>query len=84
MMHLNAFVMPNGHHEAAWRHPSTDPHRARTLQHYVDTARTGDHICYYSDLRQMKAHYPAWDITKTLDDTIGDIVTSWRDRLTVA
>ncbi|WP_410586919.1 LLM class flavin-dependent oxidoreductase [Amycolatopsis sp. lyj-23] len=42
MMHLNAFVMPNGHHEAAWRHPSTDPHRARTLQHYVDVARTAE------------------------------------------
>jgi FMN-dependent oxidoreductase (nitrilotriacetate monooxygenase family) len=42
MMHLNAFVMPNGHHEAAWRHPSTDPHRARTLQHYADIARTAE------------------------------------------
>ncbi|WP_103349191.1 LLM class flavin-dependent oxidoreductase [Amycolatopsis sp. CA-128772] len=42
MMHLNAFVMPNGHHEAAWRHPSTDPHRARTFQHYVDIARTAE------------------------------------------
>ncbi|MEU0536836.1 LLM class flavin-dependent oxidoreductase [Amycolatopsis tolypomycina] len=42
MMHLNAFVMPNGHHEAAWRHPSTDPHRARTLRHYVDIARTAE------------------------------------------
>jgi FMN-dependent oxidoreductase (nitrilotriacetate monooxygenase family) len=41
-LHLNAFVMPNGHHEAAWRHPSTDPHRARTLQHYVDIARTAE------------------------------------------
>ena len=25
--------------------------------------RIGDHICYYSDLRKMKAHYPAWGIT---------------------
>ncbi|WP_281178397.1 LLM class flavin-dependent oxidoreductase [Amycolatopsis jejuensis] len=41
-LHLNAFVMPNGHHEAAWRHPSTDPHRARTLQHYIDIARTAE------------------------------------------
>ena len=22
-LHLNAFIMGNGHHEAAWRHPST-------------------------------------------------------------
>ncbi|GAA4533671.1 LLM class flavin-dependent oxidoreductase [Amycolatopsis samaneae] len=41
-LHLNAFVMPNGHHEAAWRHPSTDPRRARTLRHYVDIARTAE------------------------------------------
>ncbi|WP_326950432.1 LLM class flavin-dependent oxidoreductase [Amycolatopsis sp. NBC_01307] len=41
-LHLNAFVMPNGHHEAAWRHPTTDPRRARTLQHYVDIARTAE------------------------------------------
>ena len=33
---------------------------------YVDENRIGDHICYYSDLRKMKAHYPAWDIRKTL------------------
>ena len=27
---------------------------------YVDENRIGDHICYYSDLRKMEAHYPAW------------------------
>ena len=31
---------------------------------YVEENRVGDHICYYSDLRKMKAHYPAWSITK--------------------
>ncbi|MFE0027609.1 LLM class flavin-dependent oxidoreductase [Amycolatopsis sp. NPDC059021] len=41
-LHLNAFVMPNGHHEAAWRHPSADPRRARTLRHYADIARTAE------------------------------------------
>ena len=49
---------------------------------YTDVARVGDHICYYSDLRRMKEHYPGWTITKTLDVTIGEIVTSWRERLT--
>jgi CDP-paratose 2-epimerase len=48
---------------------------------YTDAARVGDHICYYSDLRRMKEHYPTWAITKTLDDTIAEIVASWRDRL---
>jgi CDP-paratose 2-epimerase len=47
---------------------------------YVDKARAGDHICYYSDLRKMKAHYPAWDITQSLSETIGQIVESWAVR----
>ncbi len=44
---------------------------------YVDQARAGDHICYYSDLRKMKAHYPGWDITQSLSDTMEQIVESW-------
>ena len=44
---------------------------------YVDDHRVGDHICYYSDLRKMKAHYPGWDITQSLSDTMGQIVESW-------
>jgi CDP-paratose 2-epimerase len=48
---------------------------------YCETPRVGDHVCYYSDLRRMKAHYPGWDITQTLDATIRQIVASWRDRL---
>lgn len=48
---------------------------------YVDENRSGDHICYYSDLRKMKAHYPAWGITKTVDTIFEEIVTSWTERL---
>jgi len=33
---------------------------------------------YYSDLRKMKAHYPNWDITVSLEDTIGQIAEAWR------
>jgi len=40
---------------------------------YVDQNRAGDHICYISDLSKMKAHYPGWDITKTLDDVFSEI-----------
>ncbi|CAN5775157.1 hypothetical protein BH11VER1_BH11VER1_10940 [soil metagenome] len=28
---------------------------------------------YISDLAKMKTHYPAWDITKTLDDVFQEI-----------
>jgi CDP-paratose 2-epimerase len=41
---------------------------------YNDKAREGDHICYYSDLRKMKAHYPNWDITISLEDCIRQMV----------
>ncbi len=50
------------------------------VQVYVDQPRTGDHICYYSDLRKMRAHYPAWDITKSLAATMQEIVEAWTRR----
>jgi CDP-paratose 2-epimerase len=48
---------------------------------YAEQNRTGDHICYYSDLRKMKAHYPGWGITKPLKETIEEIAASWLSRL---
>jgi CDP-paratose 2-epimerase len=47
---------------------------------YVDNARAGDHICYYSDLRKMKSHYPKWNITKSLDNIFQEIHSSWVNR----
>jgi CDP-paratose 2-epimerase len=47
---------------------------------YVDKAREGDHICYYSDLRKMKAHYPGWTITRSLDDIFRELVDAWTAR----
>jgi len=48
---------------------------------YVDKNREGDHICYYSDLRKMKEHYPSWDITVSLEETIRQIVEAWKKRI---
>lgn len=47
---------------------------------YDETNRIGDHICYYSDLRKMKAHYPNWDITKSLQTTFEEIHEAWINR----
>ena len=47
---------------------------------YIDENRIGDHICYYSDLRKMKSHYPAWDLTKSLDDVFREIAQNWLER----
>jgi CDP-paratose 2-epimerase len=48
---------------------------------YVEENRIGDHIVYYSDLRKMREHYPAWDITVSLAETIRQIVEAWRQKL---
>lgn len=46
----------------------------RKMEHeYIEQHRAGDHICYISDLSKMKAHYPRWGITKTLDDVFVEI-----------
>jgi CDP-paratose 2-epimerase len=47
---------------------------------YLEQNRTGDHICYYSDLRKMRAHYPAWDITVPLDGIFEQIAAGWAAR----
>ncbi len=40
---------------------------------YVDQNRSGDHICYISDLAKMRDHYPGWDITKSLSDIFEEL-----------
>ncbi|MBW8049760.1 MAG: NAD-dependent epimerase/dehydratase family protein [Cytophagales bacterium] len=47
---------------------------------YIEKNREGDHICYISDLSKMKAHYPEWDITKSLDDIVEEIVVAWEQK----
>lgn len=47
---------------------------------YVDQPRAGDHICYISDLRKIKAHYPEWDLTKSLDDVFRELHAAWGRR----
>ena len=41
---------------------------------YSDTNRIGDHICYYSDLRKLKEHYPDWDLTYSLDRIVDEMI----------
>ena len=45
---------------------------------YVDHPRTGDHICYISDLRCLKSDYPEWGITRSLDDILQELVGRWQ------
>ena len=41
---------------------------------YDDQNRKGDHICYISNLRKLRAHYPNWTVTRSLDSTLEEIV----------
>lgn len=51
------------------------------IYEYVEENRSGDHICYISDLRKMKTHYPGWNLTRSLDNIFQEIFESWVRRL---
>jgi FMN-dependent oxidoreductase (nitrilotriacetate monooxygenase family) len=41
-LHLNAFLMAPGHHDAAWRHPASQPHRATDVTYFQQLAQTAE------------------------------------------
>jgi FMN-dependent oxidoreductase (nitrilotriacetate monooxygenase family) len=41
-LHLNAFLMSTGHHEASWRLPESDPRANTDVAHYQALARTAE------------------------------------------
>ncbi|MGA5539372.1 LLM class flavin-dependent oxidoreductase [Mycolicibacterium nivoides] len=41
-LHLNAFLMSTGHHEASWRLPESNPFAATDVTHYAELARTAE------------------------------------------
>ena len=47
---------------------------------YQDQNRMGDHICYYSDLRKLRDHYPEWRLTRTLPEIVTEMVDSLQQR----
>jgi CDP-paratose 2-epimerase len=50
---------------------------------YHPTARVGDHICYYSDMRKFCAHYPAWRMKYSLEMIVDEMVSSAQMRVAV-
>jgi CDP-paratose 2-epimerase len=47
---------------------------------YVEQNRRGDHICYISDLRKLREHYPEWSITRSLRDILKEMVEAEESR----
>ncbi|WP_280364532.1 LLM class flavin-dependent oxidoreductase [Nocardia wallacei] len=41
-LHLNAFIYPAGHHEAAWQHPDSGPDRIYDVTYYQEIGRTAE------------------------------------------
>ena len=39
-----------------------------------DVNRVGDHICYISDLRKMRSHFPDWSIRMNLEQILGEMI----------
>jgi CDP-paratose 2-epimerase len=49
---------------------------------YVEEARKGDHICYISNLRKFKSHYPNWKITRSLTAILEEMAAAQRAQQT--
>ena len=43
---------------------------------YQEQSRPGDHVCYISDTRKFKAHYPEWSVTRSLEDILEELVAA--------
>ncbi|MDF1634592.1 LLM class flavin-dependent oxidoreductase [Mycoplana sp. MJR14] len=41
-LHLNLFLMPRGHHEAAWRHPASTKRALTDIELYAEAARIAE------------------------------------------
>jgi CDP-paratose 2-epimerase len=47
---------------------------------YSNDHRVGDHICYFSDLRKLRSHYPAWKLSYSLDQILDEMIDAIRKR----
>jgi CDP-paratose 2-epimerase len=45
---------------------------------YSEQARKGDHICYISNLAKFESHYPGWNLTRSLDSILEELVAAER------
>ena len=57
---LNAFLMSNGHHEAAWRLPESDPAANREVTHFQELARIAERgrldSVFFADSPSVMSH----------------------------
>lgn len=46
---------------------------------YVEAARRGDHIWWISDVSKFQSHYPQWQITHGIEDTLKEIYSAQKE-----
>jgi len=46
MLHLGLFINPTGHHQAAWRHPESEPDAGINFDHYRRMALLAESACF--------------------------------------
>lgn len=44
------------------------------VKHQMGPARKGDHICYYSDTRKFRSHYPEWSVKTSLQEIFSKLL----------
>lgn len=47
---------------------------------YSEMNRRGDHICYISDSRKFRSHFPGWNISQSLENILADMVRTEAER----
>jgi FMN-dependent oxidoreductase (nitrilotriacetate monooxygenase family) len=71
-LHLNAFLMGVGHHEAAWRLPESDVQHSWSVEHYKNLARIAERgkldslFLADSPVQPANAHRPTGKLEPTL------------------
>ena len=46
---------------------------------YSDRPRRGDHICHISNLAKLKNHYSGWNLTRSLESILEEMVAAERE-----
>jgi CDP-paratose 2-epimerase len=47
---------------------------------YEEQPRIGDHKCYYTDVSKLRARYPQWSVTRSLENILDELISdSWHD-----
>lgn len=51
---------------------------------YSDEPRKGDHICYISDLRKIRSHFPKWQLTHSVERILQEIIEAEQEQVSSA